>query len=196
MRTESPALAPFLRSQTQARLLSELLLQPGVKRSVTELTRLVDAPQSVVSKEVGRLVQAGVLVDERVGRTRLVSANPEYRLREPLTQIIAATFGPEPVLTRLLGDIEGIDQAFIYGSWAARFTGTTGRAPGDVDVLVVGAPDRAALNEAVVAAERELGLPVQITRVSRSAWERASEPFIQTVRAKPLIVLRLIGDTP
>jgi hypothetical protein len=98
------------------------------------------------------------------------------------------------VLARLLTGIPGVEEAFIYGSWAARFTGATGRAPGDVDVLAVGTPDRAALNEAAVLAERELGLPVQITKVARAAWEQASEPFIQTVQAKPKVALRLVKE--
>jgi DNA-binding transcriptional ArsR family regulator len=187
-------LAPFLRSQAQARLLAELLLRPGVARSVTELARIVGAPQSVVSKEVARLVKAQVLTDERVGRTRLVRANPDYRLMRPLAEILAATFGPEPVITRLLGDVAGIDQAFIYGSWAARFTGLPGKAPSDVDVLVVGSPDRAALNEVAGAAERELALPVQIVRLSPQAWERASQPFVGTVRGGPLVRLSLSGE--
>ncbi|MCL2092403.1 MAG: hypothetical protein FWH11_14580 [Micrococcales bacterium] len=139
-------------------------------------------------------MRAQVLTDERVGRTRLVRANPEYRLMEPLAQILAATFGPEPVMARLLSGIPGIEEAFLYGSWAARFTGVTGRAPGDVDVLVIGTPDRAALNEAVAAAERELDLPVQITRVSSAAWEQADDPFVRTAQAKPLVPLRLLGE--
>jgi hypothetical protein len=145
----------------------------------------------VVSTEVNRLVTAGVLADERVGRTRLVRANAAYRLLDPLARILAATFGPEPVMTRLLTGVSGIDAAFIYGSWAARFAGTPGRQPGDVDVLAVGMPDRAELNEVVDAAESELGLPVQITRVSSKAWERAVEPFIRTIKDNPLIALRL-----
>jgi len=196
MRTESPPLAPYLRSDTQARLLAELLLKPGRAMSVTELAKTVGSAQSVISNEVDRLVTASVLADERVGRTRLVRANPDYRLSEPLTSILAATFGPEPVMTRLLTAIDGIDAAFIYGSWAARFSGVAGRQPGDVDVLVVGTPDRAALNEAVDAAESELGLPVQITRVSPGAWEQAREPFIRTIKAGPLVALRLAKDMP
>lgn len=191
MRNDAPAVAPFLRSDTQARLLAELLLRPGAAKSVSELARVVGAPQSVISREVGRLVEAQVLVDERVGRTRLVRANPVYRLLDPLTQILAATFGPVPVLTRLLADVEGIEEAYVYGSWAARFTGKSGRAPGDIDVLVVGAPDRATLNDVAGQAEVELGMPVQITRVSPEAWQAAQEPFIRTVKSKPHVRLEL-----
>jgi len=194
MRSNAPALAPYLRSPTQARLLAELLLKPTVARSVTDLTRTICAPQSVISKEIDRLVTAQVLVDEKIGRTRLVRANLDYHLFEPLAQIISATYGPEPVMSRLLAKIEGIDEAFIYGSWAARFNGVAGRTPGDVDVLVIGTPDREALNNVTVAAEHELGIPVQITRVSKPTWDRASEPFIRTVIDKPLVHLKLTEE--
>jgi predicted nucleotidyltransferase len=153
------------------------------------LARQVEAPKSVITQEVTRLVGAQVLRDERVGRTRLVQANPDYRLAAPLTQILAATFGPQPVLTRMLADVAGMREAYIYGSWAARFTGTPGRAPSDVDVLVVGSPDRGALNEIAAAAERELGLPVQITRIAPDVWDKATEPFVSTVKSRPLIHL-------
>ena len=195
MRSEAPAVAPYLRSQTQARLLAELLLHPEVGRSVTQLAELLEAPQSVISKEVHRLVEANVLADERVGRTRIVRANQEYRLWQPLTQILAATFGSVPVMTRLLTGVAGIDEAYIYGSWAARFLGETGGQPGDVDVLVVGTPDRAVLNEVTVAAERELGVPVQISRVSNKAWAQQREPFIRTVKQRPLVKLELTKET-
>ncbi len=191
MRTESPALAPYLRSRTQARLLAELLLKPNAARSVTELARLLDTPQSVISQEVNRLVTAQVLADERIGRTRLIRANQNYRLLQPLTQILAATFGPEPVMSRLLGGVQGIHEAFLYGSWAARASGMVGRAPADVDVLVVGTPDRESLTDVMVVAESELGLPVQITRVSQAAWDQAAEPFIRTVKENPMVELKL-----
>lgn len=50
------------------------------------------------------------------------------------------TYGPRPVLTDPFADIEGVE-AFIFGSWVARYTGEPGPAPADVDVLVVGAAD-------------------------------------------------------
>ena len=38
--------------------------------------------------------------------------------------------------------LPGIDALYLFGSWAARYSGVEGQAPGDVDVLVVGHPDR------------------------------------------------------
>ena len=97
------------------------------------------APHAVVHKEVSRLVDAGILVDSRRGRSRFVRANPDYRLLRPLTELVAGTYGPVPVITELVrSECSGVEEAYIYGSWAARYDGDPGATPADVDVLVVG----------------------------------------------------------
>ena len=172
-----------------------LLLHPDRGCSLSEIARRTGATSSVVHREVSRLVEAGVLLDEQVGRARLVRANRGYRLIEPLTQIIVGTLGPEPVLTEELSQVAGIEHALIFGSWAARRTGLTGNEPRDVDVLVVGNASRAELNEAAHHAEQRLGLPVNITRVSPQAWHARAEPFLRTLTARPMVPLDLQGTT-
>ena len=191
MRTTSPALAPFLRSDTQGDLLALLLLSPDHAYSLADVARAVDAPPAVVHKEVSRLVEAGVLRDSRQGRSRLVRANPEYRLLRPLTELITGTYGPVPILTRELAAVPGIEAAYIYGSWAARHQGAAGDQPRDIDVLVVGNAARAELNEASTAAEEKLRTPVNITKVSPEAWAAHTDPFLVTVRSRPIVRLDL-----
>jgi predicted nucleotidyltransferase len=132
-----------------------------------------------------------VLLDQRVGRTRLVRADPSYRLLAPLTEILTATYGPPAVLAALLRGVPGVEQAHLIGSWAARHAGEPGPEPGDVDVLVVGDVPRSALHPVAAEAERVLHLPVGISRVSRSAWDADAEPFVRTVRSRPLLTLDL-----
>jgi hypothetical protein len=38
-----------------------------------------------------------------------------------------------------LEGVEGIEKAYLFGSWAARYAGEAGRAPADLDVLVIDA---------------------------------------------------------
>lgn len=191
MRTTSPPLAPFLRSDTQGEILALLLLNPDDAYSLADVARAVDAPTAVVHKEVSRLVEAGVLGDSRQGRSRLVRANPDYRLLRPLTELITGTYGPVPILTRELADVSGIQAAYIYGSWAARREGDRGDQPRDIDVLVVGSAARTELNEASAAAEERLHTPVNITKVSPEAWAVGKDPFLVTVRSRPLVRLDL-----
>jgi hypothetical protein len=83
-------------------------------------------------------------------------------------------------------------RVYIYGSWAARYSGEPGRIPRDVDVLIIGDVDEDDLYDAARAAERQLGREVNMHRVSRDAWEAsADDPFLDTVRSRPLVQLKI-----
>jgi hypothetical protein len=60
----------------------------------------------------------------------------------------------------------------IYGSWASSYEGIAGRAPHDVDVLVIGEVPRRYLYEAAERAEQRLGLPVNPRSVFAVAMVR------------------------
>jgi predicted nucleotidyltransferase len=79
--------------------------------------------------------------------------------------------------------VTGITDAYIYGSWAARHAGQPGHRPvADIDVLVLGKPDRDRLYDALGTAEKRLGRPVQAT-IRDSGWlDSGSGSFHQTPR--------------
>jgi hypothetical protein len=58
-----------------------------------------------------------------------------------------------------------------------------GRAPNDIDVLVIGDADRDVVDDAAGRAERQIGLPVQATVRTRAQWETQRESFIREVRS-------------
>ncbi|BDZ63466.1 nucleotidyltransferase domain-containing protein [Agromyces mangrovi Wang et al. 2018] len=181
-------LTPFVRSDVTGALLAETLGRPDDEFSLAELGRRIGAGGGVVHKEVGRLVDNGVLVDRQSGRNRLVRANQGHPLYSLMRELIQATYGPVPVLRDLLGGLDGVERAYIYGSWAARRQGEPGEYPNDVDVLVVGEPSRRELADLAVRAGEQVGLDVNITRVSAEEWDAASpSPFIATVRSRPLV---------
>ena len=70
-------------------------------------------------REVARLVDAGILSERQVGRTRLIRANSESPLVGPLREILTIATGPVVILAEELARIEGIESAFLYGSFAA-----------------------------------------------------------------------------
>lgn len=96
------------------------------------------------------------------------------------------------VMGELLAPIDGIEHAYIYGSWAARYRGEPGPVPGDLDVLVVGTPDPDDVHEAAGLAERRLGREVNARTVSPATWRApATDAFLQSVRSRALIELDL-----
>ena len=89
-------------------------------------------------------------------------------------------------------DVSGITTAYIYGSWAARHEGQPGQRPiGDIDVLILGEPDRDQLYAALSIAEQRLARPVQAT-IRDSTWlESGSGAFHDTITKRALLRLSL-----
>jgi hypothetical protein len=141
-------LLPLLRSRVTGALLALLYLHPDRDYSLTEAGKAVGASPKVMSTEADRLVTAGLVREARRGQARLIRADTSGPVSRPLTDLLAVTYGPLPVLGDLLSGVAGVEQAYIYGSWAARYLGEPGPVPNDVDVLVVGTADEDDLYDA------------------------------------------------
>jgi DNA-binding transcriptional ArsR family regulator len=192
MRSNAPPLLPLLRSRVQGDLLALLYLRPDREYSLTEAAARIGASVKAVHQEASRLVDAGLLADRRLGNVRLLRAATDTPLSRPLTDLLAVTYGPLPVLTDALAPVLGVERAFIYGSWAARYQGEAGPVPDDVDVLVIGTADQDELDAVAQQAQRRLGRPVNIRRVRPARWRRPDhDPFLQSVRERPLVELPL-----
>ena len=185
MRTGAPLLAPIFRSDGQARLLSALLLA-GDELSLTDLAERADLAYPTAHREVARLIEAGILVELRVGRTRLIRGNPDSPLAAPLREILTVVSGPVVLLAGEFGRIDGIQSAFLYGSFAARLRGVEGPAPHDIDVMVVGTPDVDAVYEACARVEAAVHRPVNPTILSAEEFT-AESGFLDTVRSSSIV---------
>jgi len=185
-----------LRSQVQGSLLALTYLHPEREYSLTAAAGHVGSSVKAVQQEVSRLVDAGFLLDRRLGNVRLIRAARDTPVTRPLTDLLAVTYGPLPVLTDALSEVGGVESAFIYGSWAARYRGEPGPLPNDIDVLVVGAIDRDDLDEVARAVEPRLGRPVNMRRVRPSVWHDAAlaDAFLESVRSRPLVELALAAS--
>lgn len=188
MTKNSAALLPIMRGETQARLLAALLLRPGREASMSELAGEVGTNVGNLHGEVERLVEAGILADRRVGRTRLIrdAGGPFSR---PLTEMLTIAYGPRALLEEALHAVAGIDAAYLFGSWAARYGGEPGPAPNDIDLLVIGDPDRDDIVERTGNVGRQIGREVQVVFRSRQSWQHDSDGFVRTVRTRPLVKL-------
>lgn len=104
-------------------MLTRLYLTPERWRSLSELARESDLGVSGVHREIGRLQSAGLIEQERVGNTRRVRPDRSSRFFPELRTLLVKAFGPTEVLAGLLSDIPRVDEAWVFGSWAAIATG-------------------------------------------------------------------------
>lgn len=177
----------------QGDLLALLFLHPEDEYNLSEIAAVIGTSVKTVQQEVVRLVDAGILAERRSGNQRMVRAATDTILSRPLTDLLSVTFGPLPLLVDLLGPIADVDEAYIYGSWAARYQGGSGPIPADVDVLVIGSPTLDDLDEVAEEAQRRLRRPVNIRRIRPDAWHDPdpADPFLASVRSRPLVVLEV-----
>jgi DNA-binding transcriptional ArsR family regulator len=187
-------LAPLLRSDAQGELLALLLLHPEAEYTLTEIARRIGVSLPTVHAEVARLVVAGLVTDRRVGQARLVRAATGHVLFRPLVELLELTYGPTAVLPDVLAGVAGVREAYVYGSWAARRLGEPGDSPRDLDVVVVGSTPRDVLVELGERAGRRLHREVNITRVSPEVWDAGDDPFVRTLKLRPLVPLMLEGS--
>lgn len=192
MKVSPPPLLPLLRSRAHGEMLAWLYLHPEAEYSTVDLAARVGVSQATVSREADRFVDAGLVLERRVGRNRMLRAATDTVVARPLTDLMAVTFGPLPVLGDLLSSVPGIDEAHIYGSWAARYAGDYGPLPRDIDLLVVGDPDPDDVYDAARAAESRLAREVNVSLVSAERWRTGDgDPFLAEVRKRPMVSLQL-----
>ncbi len=141
------------RSKARQRLLAYYFTNPAARHHLRDLAARLAIDPSNLSKELGRLEREGLFRSEVSGRQKYFQLDREYPLFNEVRKIVAKTIGAAPVITQSLQRIEGIDEAYLYGSFASNQQD----AASDIDVLVIGAPREEVLAQAMRRLERQLG---------------------------------------
>jgi biotin operon repressor len=184
-------LLPLFRSDAQARLLARVFLETDRPAPLAELASELGVDRAGVKREADRLEQAGLVVSTRVGRQRLLRPNDDSPYYDDLLGLLLTAFGPAALIGPAFRDVDGIEHAFLFGSWAARYSGEPGEAPDDVDLLLVGAPDRTEVYRVAAALSEVLRREVNPTIVSSERWADAEDGFIREVKRSPLVLIDL-----
>lgn len=189
MKTVPPPLLPIFRSDAQAKILAALFLTPEDGLPLGDVADRAGVAAATAHREVERLEGAGIVTSERRGRTRLVRPDPRSPYHPELRSLVRKAFGPVRILSEALSVVEGVGDAYVFGSWARRYRGEAGPPPRDVDVLVIGDPDPDHVYEACRTAEDRIGLVVNATILSLREWESGESGFLRGIRREPMIPL-------
>lgn len=129
------------------------------RHHLRDLAERLSIDPSNLSKELGRLEREGLFGSEVNGRQKYFQLNREYPLFNEVRKLVAKTIGAAPLIAQSLKKIEGIDEAYLYGSFASNQQD----AASDIDVLVIGSPREKDLAQAVGEVERQLGHDINYT---------------------------------
>jgi predicted nucleotidyltransferase len=188
--TEPPAVLPIFRSRLQADLLAMLYLRPDEEFRARDLVELVPESRPTVFRELARLAGAGLIERRKVGQESRYRAAIDGPLFAPLREMIDSTLGVEAMLEGELARLPGVHAAALFGSWP----GGDLRESSDIDLLVIGEPDRHALSEIAMAAGQRAGREVNLSVWSPNDAADAlrKDGFLSRVLSGPL--RPLVGD--
>jgi len=175
-------------SEVRKDLLRFFHLRQGAAGHVRAIARQIGRDPGAVSRELRRLEEQGLIVSETVGRSRVYRSAPNSRSTREMRTVIQRTLGVEAGLRQVLADLPGIDEAFIFGSYA---TGSD-RVGSDVDLLVVGSPGSDELRRRIGRVGRDIRRDVNLVELSAVEFRKLREkrdPFIRDVLSHRRLVL-------
>ncbi len=188
MSENDPASLLLGRSKARQAILALLIDDPERRLHLRAIARGVGTSSGTAARELGRLEEAGLIRRTREGNQVYFQARPEQPLFEAIREIVRQTVGAPSIVRRRLAGLAGVERAVIFGSYAR------GRvdADSDVDVLVIGDPDRDELTERLEMAGLEISRPVnEVVMTANELIERRSrgDKFIESIEAGPVIDL-------
>ncbi len=176
-----------LRSKNTKTILGHMFLHEDAELYVNEMARKFSLDDGNLSRKLKELATEGILRCRERGSSCYYSLNPDYPLLKEYKGIVLKTIGLEQKLREALSGISGIEQAFIFGSYA----GGTMDASSDIDVLVMGSQDTLVLQKAVALLQKETDREINVISMgSREYKEKLNkDPFLKSLAKKKKIRL-------
>ena len=188
---KSVELGEALFGRTRRGVLALLLGRPDERFHMREIFRRIASGSGAVQRELGHLVEAGLVRRTSEGRQVYFSANPDAAVFRELQAIIEKTAGAPEVLRTELAPLISTGQvvlALVYGSIAAG----SQTAASDVDLLVLGDATLTDIIPAVRAAEARLGREVNPSVYPVGEFRKrlkGGTPFLNRVVSGPKLFI-------
>lgn len=181
------------KSKIRQDLLALFFTDPSKSYYLRELQRMLGHSAGSIRRELLRFQMDSLFVTQKVGNLLYYHLNTAHPLFAELKSIVSKTVGVEGSLRKELNSVNGIRTAFIYGSFAAKRE----KSGSDIDLMIIGNPDSAALNEKIARLEKKLKREINVTTYSPEEYKnrrKAKSGFILDVLKSPKIMLAGAGD--
>lgn len=154
-------------STLRVKILEYFFFHPGEEYYVSNLASLLDDRVGTVARELINLEEAGILSSRQIGKQKHYSLRQDCPILEDLKNIFLKTAGASKELRDSLETLEGVELAFLYGSYAKGEAGLTS----DLDLMIIGEPSSRKLASITSKIERKLRREINYTCYSRSEAE-------------------------
>lgn len=176
-----------IRSKIEKNLLPYFFLNPTAKHHLHEIARILQLDSANLNKKLKQLEKTGLFKSEKRGNQKIYSLNQKFPLLKEYESIINKTYGVSDQLTKALNKIPGIEEAFIFGSYATkRFDSFS-----DIDLLVIGHHDSLKLSKALHKIEKGVHREVNMVEMNPAEYQkvRNTDPFLVNIFKQRVIQL-------
>jgi predicted nucleotidyltransferase len=182
------SLPSLLFPEYRRRVLGLLLLRPEEALHGREIARQTALPAGTITRELGKLAQAGLLRREKRGNQQVYSADTTSPIFAELASILRKTSGLADVLAQALTPVAThLRVAFVFGS-VAQGRESSGS---DIDVMLIGDLSFRQAVELLHPTQAVLGREVnpKVFDPAEFTAKAQTEPFLADVLAKPKLFL-------
>lgn len=183
------SLSTVLFPEYRRRVLGVLLLHPDQRYYLREIARLTDTAPGTLTRELSKLVKAGVLTVQKVGNQAHYTANRDCPIFDELAGILRKTSGLRDVLVEaLLPFAQQIEVAFVFGSMASG----KARSQSDIDLMVIGSVGFGDLVAVLYPAQEQLGRELNPKVFTPAEWRSLMADqgtFVRDIMAKPKLFI-------
>lgn len=179
------SLTSLLFTDYRRKVLALLLLHPEQQYHQREIARMTGTVSGTLSRELAKLVEAGLLLKVAIGNQMHYRANRQCLVFEELASILRKTSGLADVLGEALLPLAAqIECAFVFGSMASG----KASAASDIDLMLIGDADFAEVIRVLYPLQERLGREINPKTYRRAEWQALTEQqgaFIREILIKP-----------
>ena len=179
------SLTSLLFTDYRRKVLALLLLHPEQQYHQREIARMTGTVSGTLSRELAKLVEAGLLLKVAIGNQMHYRANRQCPVFEELASILRKTSGLADVLGEALLPLAAqIECAFVFGSMASG----KASAASDIDLMLIGDADFAEVIRVLYPLQERLGREINPKTYRRAEWQALTEQqgaFIREILIKP-----------
>jgi predicted nucleotidyltransferase len=177
-----------LRSKVTIKLLDYYFLNPHAQAYINELARILGLDPKNTETKLKEFEKEGLFKSEFRGKQRYFYLAKDNPVLEHYRQIFLKTHGIEKRLKDMIGNIKGLKEAYLFGSYASN----TMDSSSDIDLLAIGTHSVLELQRVIVKLQKDTGREFNVTNLSMKEFEAKKnnkDPFINSVFKTKIIRL-------
>ena len=169
-----------LRSKVTIKLLDYYFLNPEAEVYINELARILDLDPKNTETKLKEFEKEGLFKSEFRGKQRYFFLAKDNPVLEHYRQIFLKTYGIEKKLKDALNNINGLKEAYLFGSYASNKMDSSS----DIDLLAVGTHSVLELQRIIAKLQKDTDREFNVINLSAEEFSKKKknkEPFISSV---------------